>query len=167
VTLTAVVVLCLSAPSIATAGTGTLNVVSSVTVISICTYAGTPALAFASYDPVVANASTPATGTGILSITCPDTLAYSVTANLGLNAAAASGACATGTCTRAMSSSGNFLAYDIYTTPAHATVWNAANGIAATGTGVAQSVNVFGYIPAAQVAPSGTYADTVTVTVTF
>ena len=149
------------------AGTGTFNVASSIVVTSVCTYNGTPTLAFVSYDPIVANASTPATATGALSVTCPDTLAYSVTANLGSNSGHATGSCATTTCSRAMVSGSNYLSYDIYTTSAHTTVWNTTNSIAGTGSGLAQSVNVYGYIPAAEVVPAGTYSDTVTVTVTF
>lgn len=151
----------------ARAGTGTFNIVSSITVSSVCTYNGTPALAFAAYDPIVVNRTTAATSTGTLSVTCPQTLAYGVTADLGLNSASAGGACATGTCTRAMSSAGNFLSYDIYTTSAYATVWNATHALAGTGAGVAQSISVFGYIPPGQIAPAGSYTDTVTVTVTF
>ena len=159
--------LVLAAGSAASAATGTFNVVSSIVVASVCTYNGSPTLAFASYDPIVANATAAATATGALSITCPDTLAYTVTANLGSNSGHASGSCATTTCSRAMVSGGNYLSYDIYTTSGLTTVWNSTNGIAGTGSGVAQTVNVYGYIPPAQVAPAGSYADTVTVTVTF
>jgi spore coat protein U-like protein len=160
-------VFCLASRPAAMAATGTFNVVSSVTVSSVCTYNGAPTLAFAAYDPIVTNQATPGTATGTLSVTCPETLAYTVTAGLGLHSASASGACATGTCTRAMLSAGSFLSYDIYTTAAHTTVWNAANGIPGAGAGVAQSINVFGYIPPAEIAPAGSYTDTVTVTVTF
>lgn len=151
----------------AEAATGTFNVVSSVVVSSVCTYNGTPTLNFASYDPIVANASTALTATGALSITCPDTLAYTVTANLGSNSGHASGSCATTTCSRAMVSGTNYLSYDIYTSSGNTTVWNTTNSIAGTGNGLAQTVNVYGYIPPAQVAAAGAYADTVTVTVTF
>ncbi len=153
--------------SAALASTGTFNVTSSVTVTTSCTYNGTPTLDFSAYDPIVVNATTPATATGTLSITCPDTLPYSVTANTGLHASSASGACATGTCTRAMNSGTNYLSYDLYTTSGHTTVWNTVNGISGTGTGLAQSVTVYGYIPPAEIAAAGSYSDTVTATVTF
>ncbi|HTA38310.1 MAG TPA: spore coat protein U domain-containing protein [Candidatus Acidoferrales bacterium] len=151
----------------AMAGTGTFNVASSVTVSSACTYNGSPSLPFGAYDPIVTNHTTPSTATGTLSVTCPQTLAYALTAGPGLNSASASGSCATGTCTRAMSNTGNFLSYDIYTSAAHATVWNATNGISGSGDGATQSISVFGYIPPALAASAGIYTDTVTVTVTF
>ncbi|HTX60606.1 MAG TPA: spore coat U domain-containing protein [Verrucomicrobiae bacterium] len=152
-------------PALAVAGT--FDVDPSVVVASTCTYNGTGTLSFGAYDPVVANASLAATATGTVSVTCPDTLAYTLTANTGLYGTHASGSCATATCTRAMLSGSSYLSYDIYTTSAHTTVWNATNSIAGTGSGIAQSISVYGYIPPAEVAPAGSYADTVTVTVTF
>ena len=154
-------------PAPAVAASGTFHVVSTVRVTSACAYNGTPSLAFGSYNPVVANASAPATATATLSVVCPVAHAYTVTANLGQHSASAASTCATGRCTRAMSNGARFLSYDIYTTPSHTTVWNSVNAIASTGSGTAQSNKVYGYVPPAEIAPAGNYTDTVTVTVTF
>jgi len=154
-------------PAQAVAATGTFDVVSRVTVTSACTYNGTPALAFGSYDPIVANASVAATATATLSVVCPAQSPYTVTANLGRHSSSAASTCATGPCTRAMSNGALFLSYDIYTTPTYTTVWNTVNGIGGIGTGAMQAINVYGYIPPAEAAPAGSFTDTVTVTVSF
>ncbi|GBD43420.1 hypothetical protein HRbin40_00893 [bacterium HR40] len=69
---------------------------------------------------------------------------------------------------RRMSSGNNSLRYQLYRDSARSQVWG-------TGTNAAQfqvlnadtQVQVFGRIPKSQTVPAGTYADTVTITVTF
>ena len=90
-----------------------------------------------------------------------------LTGDTGLHAASATGACATATCTRALNSTTNYLSYEIYTDSGHSTVWNATNSIPLTTTGVSQSVTIYGYIPAGNVQPAGSYSDTVTITATY
>jgi spore coat protein U-like protein len=151
--------------SLAGTTTGTLAV--SATIANNCKF-GTSTMAFGAYDPVNTNASTPLTATGSVGITCTSGDAVTLTANAGGNGTHASGACATATCTRAMFDGGtHYLSYDLYTTSGNTTVWNGTNSVAATGTGAAQTVNVYGYIPAAVADPAGSYTDSVTMTATF
>ncbi|HTX60605.1 MAG TPA: spore coat U domain-containing protein, partial [Verrucomicrobiae bacterium] len=153
-------------PVASSAGTTTGSLSVSATISNNCTF-GTSTLAFGAYDPVVTNASTPLTSTGTVNISCTKNDSVSLTANTGSNSAHASGSCATATCTRAMASGSNYLSYDIYTSNANTTVWNASNAVSFTATGSSQGVSVYGYIPAGSVQPAGSYTDTVTVTATF
>lgn len=163
--LVAAGILC-AAPFTAQAGTTTGSLAVSATISNNCSF-GTSTMAFGAYDPVVTNASTALTVTGTVNLTCTKSDSITLTANAGLNGANASGTCAVTTCTRAMNNSTNYLSYDLYTTAGRTTIWNAANNIPATATGASQAVSIYGYVPAAVVAPAGSYADTVTVTATF
>jgi len=155
-----------AAPLASQAGTTTGSLSVSATISNNCVF-GTSTMAFGAYDPVGANKSTALTATGTVGITCTSGDGITLTANTGSNSTHAAGSCATATCSRAMANGTNYLSYDLYTSAADTTVWNGVNTVAATGTGAAQTVNVYGYIPAATVDPAGTYNDTVTVTATF
>ncbi|MCD9031468.1 spore coat U domain-containing protein [Luteimonas sp. Y-2-2-4F] len=64
----------------------------------------------------------------------------------------------------------HYVAYELYRDPARTLRWGATPGsdtATGTGTGSAQSLTVYGRVPAVQVAPAGDYRDTVTVTVTY
>src|SRR5256885_4386581 len=55
---------------LARAGSSTGSLSITATVAQTCSVSATSTLAFGAYDPVVANASTPLTGTGSVSIKC-------------------------------------------------------------------------------------------------
>jgi spore coat protein U-like protein len=122
-----------------------------------------------------ANFSTPATGTVNVTVTCTSGAPYTLTANTGSYGADAVGNCATAACTRAVFFNPHYAPYELYTTAAHTTVWNTVNGISGTGTGAAQTVPVYWYVPSVSVNPQmeqvypGSYRDVggVTVTVTY
>jgi spore coat protein U-like protein len=154
------------APLASQAGTSTGTLGVSATIPANCVF-GTSTMPFGVYEPITTNAATALTATGTVNLTCSKSDAITITANAGANGASASGTCATAVCTRAMKNGTSFLSYDLYTTALDATVWNATNSIAATGTGVSQAVSIFGFVPAASNEPAGAYADTVTVTATF
>ena len=70
-----------------------------------------------------------------------------------------------------MTSGGNTLTYNLYTDPSRTQVWgdgtggsNVSNG---SGSGAAQTINVYGRISSGQTVPTGTYTDTITVTINF
>jgi spore coat protein U-like protein len=71
---------------------------------------------------------------------------------------------------RVMKSGANLLNYNLYTSPARTTVWGDGTGgssiLAATANSTT-TLSVFGQIPARQDATVGTYADSITATVTF
>jgi spore coat protein U-like protein len=139
--------------------TGTLAV--TATVSTNCLF-NTSTMAFGTYDPIVTNKTSPLRVTGDVNITCNPGTTATISLGTGLYSAFASGT------TRALKdSASDYVSYDLYTSSAYTTVWNTTNTVNATGTGSAQSVSVYGDVPAAQGKPTGSYSDTVAVTVTF
>ncbi|HEY8322403.1 MAG TPA: spore coat U domain-containing protein [Candidatus Baltobacteraceae bacterium] len=134
----------------------------SATVIAKCTIAGALPLAFGSYDPVVANLTTNLdVAPNALSISCTrGAPSVTVALDLGLHA--------TGS-TRRLLSGADFLTYEIYTTAARTTVWNATNTVSyASATMAATGLPVYGRVPFGQDATVGaSYTDTITATVNF
>jgi spore coat protein U-like protein len=145
-------------PVLATDTTSTLAV--NATVTSNCAVS-TTAVAFGNVD-VTSNANVDAGG-GV-SVTCTNGTAWTAKASAG----GGSGATITD---RKMTSGANVLSYALYTDSAHTTVWGdgtTGSAITGTGTGSAQANTIYGRIPSGQTTkPVGTYADTVTVTVTY
>jgi spore coat protein U-like protein len=138
--------------------TTTFNVTASV--LNNCAVSASD-LAFGNYS---ASSATPLTATTTLSVTCTASLAYTI---------ALDGGTTTGqVASRAMKDTGsNQLGYGLYTSGAYSTIWGDGTGgtqtVAGTGSGAAQSVTVYGRIPAAQYVAAGSYADRVTVTVSY
>jgi spore coat protein U-like protein len=96
--------------------------------------------------------------------TCSSGTSY----NVGLNQGVSAGASVT---TRKMTrSGGGLLSYGLFSDSSRTTNWGNTVGtdtVSATGTGVGQSVTVFGRVPASQPAAPGTYQDTITATLFF
>lgn len=64
----------------------------------------------------------------------------------------------------------NYINYQLYTNSTRTTVWPTTAGTAPytnLGTGAAQTITVYGRIPAQTTPPAGTYTDTVAITVTY
>jgi spore coat protein U-like protein len=148
------------APVSTHAGTASGNMAVSLSISNNCAI-GTSTMAFGGYDPIVTNKTTALTATGSITITCNQNTVGTVALNNGLYSANASGT------TRAMASGTNYLSYELYTTSARSVVWSSTNTVSDTGTGSAQTLSVYGTIPAGQNKAIGSYSDTVTVTVTF
>jgi spore coat protein U-like protein len=145
-----------AAPSPATT---TLNV--SATVASNCLVTAAP-LAFTDYD-----ASAPVNGSANLSVRCSNGTPYTIKLGGGTNGTVAQ---------RLLKSGGNQLEYNLFTSSVRDTIWGEASGSTVGGTGAGMSINsakthtVFGTIAnsvANQDAPTGTYTDTVAVTVEY
>ncbi len=106
-------------------------------------------------------------GTATLSVTCTNGSSWSAGASTGI------GASATYASRRMTRVSGTeTLAYTLYTDSGRSTVWGDGSGSTAnltgTGTGSTQSVTIYGRIPSGQTSvPAGSYADTVSVTITY
>jgi spore coat protein U-like protein len=132
----------------------------TATVLNNCAVSASD-LAFGNYS---ASSATPVTATTSLSVTCTANLAYSV---------ALDGGTTTGQVDARAMTDGNShqLTYGLYTTGSYSTLWGDGTGSSAavpgTGTGTAQSLTVYGRIPAAQYVAAGSYADRVTVTVSY
>lgn len=109
---------------------------------------------------------TNADATGGLSVTCTNGTAWTATADAGAGTGAT-------LATRKMASGTNLLNYALYTDSARSVVWGDAADtttakISGTGTGSAQASTIYARVPSGQTsAPAGSYADTVTVTVTY
>lgn len=147
----------------------TLNV--SVTVSANCRIS-TSSIAFGTYDPVIANLSVPATGTGGVTITCTRGTAASVTLGPGANSAGP---------TRRMRGGTDFIAYELFMPAsdspgapcsfAGAKVWGSVGDAVFTPTSAPsrdpRSYNVCGRIPEAQDVLAATYTDVVVATANF
>ncbi len=76
------------------------------------------------------------------------------------------GANASGTQNR-MTNGTEFVNYETYQDSARTQLWDAANTVTATGTGVDQAYTVYGRVPPQATPGVGNYTDTVTITVTY
>ncbi len=101
--------------------------------------------------------------TATLSVQCTNTTTY----DIGLNAGVGIG----GTiATRRMSDAGETVDYQMFSDASRVTNWGETVGtdtVSATGDGSANTHTIYGRVPAQTTPSSGTYQDTVTVTVTF
>lgn len=146
----------------ASAATATANLGVSATVTNNCTIS-TAALAFGSYDPVVAHASTDLDGTGTVIVAC--TKGATATIGLGL------GSNASGSVRRMKDSGTNYITYELYQDSGRSTVWGTAGAAlltpGAAPSKAARDFTVYGRVASNQDVPAGSYNDTVVATVNF
>ena len=145
----------------ASAATSTANFGVSATVGKNCTIS-TNALAFGTYDPVVANLSATLDGTGAVTVGCTRGAIASIALGSGSNASGSTRRMADGT--------GNYLVYELFSDSSHTTVWNSGSGaltLTAAPSRATRDLTVYGRISGNQDVPAGTYADTVVATVNF
>ncbi len=148
-------------PASALAATVSANLNTSATVTANCTVS-TSALAFGNVDTI---SGSNVDGTGGLSVTCTNGTSWAASAGVGAGSGASFAS-------RRMTGGANLLNYNLYTSSGYTTVWGDGTGstatIGGTGTGSAQAVTVYGRVGSGQTTvPSGAYADTVAVTVTY
>jgi spore coat protein U-like protein len=148
-------------PGAAWAGSQNTPMSVSATVTANCTVS-TTSVAFGNVN-AVSGSNYDATGT--VSVTCTSGSGWSASASVG----GGSGATFT---TRRMTSGANTLNYTLYTDSGRNTVWGDGTGttgtLSGTGNGAAQTLTVYGRVPSGQTTvPAGSYADTVSVTVTY
>ena len=101
--------------------------------------------------------------TSMIGMTCTGRTAWNVGLNNGQNASGSIRRMRLGATT-------NYVAYELYSNAGRTIRWgNTINTdtIPGTGTGSAQSLTVYGRVPATQTVPSGSYSDIITVTVTY
>ncbi|MEO8215868.1 MAG: spore coat U domain-containing protein [Acidobacteriota bacterium] len=129
----------------------------SASVAANCTINATD-MVFGAFDPLAA-ANVDSTST--VTITCTKGNGATIDMNLGNNAANAT------LTTRAMSNgSAGYLDYQLYSDSSRLAVWTSFSSGAAPSK-AARPFTVYGRIPAAADAPSGTYGDVVRATVNF
>lgn len=140
----------------AEAATATANLTVSASIAGACTVSGA-ALSFGAYS-----AATASTTSSTIAVTCSNGTNAVVTLNQGNNnnRVPAAGS-------RALNNGTNYLGYEIYTDNAYATVWNTTNNQPVNSTGSVVNLTAYGRIPAGQNPATGSYNDTVTITVTF
>lgn len=142
-------------PTAAATSTATFQVTAAVA--ATCVISATN-LAFGTYSGVQTDS------TSTLSATCTNTTPYTV----GLSVGAATGATATA---RSMTGpSAALLGYALYRDAARTLNWGFTAGtdtLGGTGSGAAQTLTVYGRVPAGQYVAPGAYTDTITATITF
>jgi spore coat protein U-like protein len=123
----------------------------------------TAALAFGSYDPVVAHASANLDGSGTVIVACTKGAVATVGLGLGSNAS--------GSTRRMTNGASEFLTYELYQDAGRTTVWgNAGAGLYSPGAApskTARNFTVYGRVAANQDVVAGNYSDTVVATVNF
>jgi spore coat protein U-like protein len=144
------------------AASQTASLTVSATVTNNCTIT-TAALSFASYDPVVGNATANLDGTGRVTVAC--TRGAAPTIGLG------TGSSSSGSARRLADGTGNFLSYDLYQDSGRSVAWsNTGTGLLTTTAATskaARDFTVYGRIAGNQDVPAGSYTDTVVATVNF
>lgn len=149
--------LCIPVP--ARSATAVSNIAVSATVNSFCNLSASP-MAFGIYTGAKVDATT------TLAITCTNTTGYQIGADGGLNPVYI------GVIAKYMlGPPSSKLRYHLYTDAARSIEWGTTAGtdeVAGTGTGLAQTITVYGTIGAGSYGSlAGSYSDTVTFTVTF
>ena len=140
----------------AQAGTATATMAVSASIGGTCTVGGST-MGFGSYASTAAS-----TASGSIQVTCSNGTSANVTLNQGNNNNKASTFA-----TRALNNGTNYLGYDIYTDNTYTTVWNTAAPQTITSTGAPITMTAFGRVPAGQNPATGSYNDTVTISVAF
>ena len=158
---------CLHGAATAQAGTATANLTVQITITASCTI-NASTLTFPS-TPGTSLTAAAVTGSTTVSVTCTNTSPYSIGMGQGNNYSGGS---------NRMASAGNFLPYTLYVDAAYTHPWTtgATNTTCTTtndcylgtGSGSAQSINIYGQVPTtASAPPPGTYSDTVLMTITY
>jgi spore coat protein U-like protein len=149
-----------AAPANAVTANADLGV--SATVTSNCVLSTSP-VAFGNVD-VTSGSNSDAAGS--ISVTCTNGTAWSASADVGAGTGAT-------LASRKMTSGTDLLNYVLYTDSSRTNVWGDGVGgtttlISGAGTGSADTRTIYGRVPSGQTAaPSGSYADTVAVTITY
>jgi spore coat protein U-like protein len=145
----------------ASAATATANLAVSANVVNNCAIT-TTALAFGTYDPIVANLTVPLDGTGGVVIRCNRGTVTTIGLGLGLNPSGS---------VRRMIQGADFLTYELYNESTRSVVWtNSGAGLLTTPAAPSKApvtFTVYGRVAIDQDVPAGTFTDTVIATVTF
>ena len=140
------------------AGTSTATLTVTATVAAECTVTGAT-LAFGSYSTLSASNLDQST---TFSVACTTGTAATIGMDLGGHA--------TGATRRLANAGSGLLTYELYSNAGRTTVWGTSGGglVNYTATSnAAQSFTVYGRIPGSQNVETGSYSDSVTITVTF
>jgi spore coat protein U-like protein len=155
-----------AAPAMAATATGDLSV--SATVPVTCSVSVPDALAFGTYDPLVANAElgNDLYASTSVSVTCSSGASATITLGQGANPDPDSSDVFP---FRRLKNGSNYISYALFQNSSRTTIWanTSGTGVGVTGNGSAQTLTIYGEISAAQTASPGSYTDTVTATITY
>jgi spore coat protein U-like protein len=146
----------------ASAATTTTTFLVNATVTNTCIAAAAP-LAFGAYNTT---SSTATNGTATVTVTCTTGSAY----NVGLDAGTATGATVTARKLTGAVNTTSHITYDLFRDSGRTLNWGNTVGtdtVSQTATVTPAILTVYGLIPASQNVVTDTYADTITVTVTY
>jgi len=161
---TAMLVTMLAVPAPPAQATTTTTPLSVTAIVGAVCSLTTSAVNFGSYDPIVVNVTAALNATGSVTDTCSNGLSGTITLDQGLDPSGGSTAAVPA---RQMRNGAAILGYFLYSDSARSVPWG-STGVSITGTGAASTpILVYDQIPGGQNAAAGSYADTVTVTVTF
>jgi spore coat protein U-like protein len=143
------------------AGTATATIAVTANVQSACSITANP-LAFGTYSGAVLAVSTS------VAVTCTNGGPYTV----GLNGGTTTGGTDLARKMAGLTGAavGTTLNYNLFSDAGWITIWGntaADHWVSGTGTGTAQTLNVYGQMAAGQALTVGTYGETVTATVTY
>lgn len=139
--------------------TVTFPFTASATVPSNCTISGATPLAFGTVAGAISANRDQAS-----------TLTFACTGRTAWNVGLGNGQNASGTTRRMILGSNDYVTYELYRDSNRTQRWGTTIGTdtqPGTGTGAAQSLTIYGRVPAPQTPRPGNYRDTVTVTVTY
>jgi spore coat protein U-like protein len=144
-----------AAPASAATAGSTMGISATVQATCLNTVSN---LGFGTYTGVASAA------TATITVTCTNTTPY----NIGLDAGLGAGASVT---TRAMTGTNSaVLTYTLTSDAGNSVNWGNTIGtdtVAGTGNGAAQPITIYGNVVAGQFVAPGSYADTITATVTY
>jgi spore coat protein U-like protein len=101
--------------------------------------------------------------TGTITVTCTNAAPYTIALGGGLSGA-------TNPAQRKLSQAAATITYGLYQDPGRSTLWGDSVGVntmAATGSGLAQTLTVYGRVPAQNTPAPGSYSDTVVLTISY
>ena len=141
-------------------GSITFPFTASATVPASCVIDTTNNLNFGSVSGIIDNNHDQTTN---LNFTCTKTTPWKVSLNNGLHDSGI---------TRRMrlGATSNYVAYELYRDNGYTLPWGNTLDVdtaSGTGTGLSQNLTIYGRVPAPQSVTSGSYSDTVTVTITY
>lgn len=142
-------------------GTQSAQLQVSAHVVRSCLISVSP-IDFGNYDSLVVNKTQPLDSDTLLQVQCSKGIGAKIDLDTGANAQGTA---------RHMAAGGEYLAYEIYQSSAHAQVWGSGTQSrtiqAMSSPGAIQGIGAYGRIAAGQYVTPADYTDTVTITLNF
>ena len=161
---------CFTTAPMAQGATATSNLTVQITITASCTI-NAATLNFGASIPGTTLVASNVDASTTVSVTCTNGSPYSIGMDNGANFS--------GSRRMRLGATANYLGYGLYTDAGYANAWTTTTQAAScsgganscflgTGNGSAQSVTIYGRVPSTGTAPpTGTYTDTVTMTITY